>query len=159
MQPDFPRRPSACPIFPARFARRFLAFPRNLLKIPQKISRRASRAGFSKVWYTTFGGLWWIRGSHAPRDLLLKSESNKIYYQKNKDRLAEKWKNDEARKAYLREYYKKNKEIILERAREWNKRNKEEIRKHDKIKHTRDENTHVKSIELIKRTRQRYEFR
>ena len=57
--------------------------------------------------------------------MISKSESNKIYYQKNKDRLAEKWKNDEARKAYLREYYKKNKEIILERAREWNKRNKE----------------------------------
>jgi len=57
--------------------------------------------------------------------MISKSESNKIYYQKNKDRLAEKWKNDEARKAYLREYYKKNKEIILERAREWNRRNKE----------------------------------
>ena len=56
--------------------------------------------------------------------MISKSESNKIYYQKNKDRLAEKWKNDELRKAYLREYYQKNKEIILERAREWNKRNK-----------------------------------
>ena len=54
-----------------------------------------------------------------------KSIANNKYYQKNKDRLAEKWKNDEARKAYLREYYKQNKEIILERAREWNKRNKE----------------------------------
>ena len=57
--------------------------------------------------------------------MISKSESNKIYYQKNKDRLAEKWKNDESRKAYLREYYKKNKGKILERAREWNKRNKE----------------------------------
>jgi len=57
--------------------------------------------------------------------MISKSESNKIYYQKNKDRLAEKWKNDKSRKAYLREYYKKNKKIILERAREWNKRNKE----------------------------------
>jgi len=57
--------------------------------------------------------------------MISKSESNKIYYQKNKDRLAEKWKNDEARKEYLREYYKKNKEIILERAREWNRKNKE----------------------------------
>ena len=56
--------------------------------------------------------------------MISKSESNKIYYQKNKDRLAEKWKNDKSRKAYLREYYKKNKKIILERAREWNKRNK-----------------------------------
>ena len=57
--------------------------------------------------------------------MISKSESNKIYYQKNKDRLAEKWKNDESRKVYLREYYKKNKEIILERAREWNRKNKE----------------------------------
>ena len=57
--------------------------------------------------------------------MISKSESNKKYYQKNKDRLAEKWKNDEKRKAYLKEYYKKNKEIILKRAREWNKRNKE----------------------------------
>ncbi len=57
--------------------------------------------------------------------MISKSESNRKYYQKNKDRLAEKWKNDEKRKAYLKEYYKKNKEIILERAREWNKKNKE----------------------------------
>ena len=57
--------------------------------------------------------------------MISKSESNRKYYQKNKDRLAEKWKNDESRKAYLREYYQKNKEIILERAREWNKKNKE----------------------------------
>ena len=54
-----------------------------------------------------------------------KSIANNKYYQKNKDRLAEKWKNDEARKEYLKEYYKQNKEIILERAKEWNKRNKE----------------------------------
>ena len=54
-----------------------------------------------------------------------KSIANNKYYQKNKDRLAEKWKNDEARKEYLKEYYKQNKEVILERAREWNKRNKE----------------------------------
>ena len=54
-----------------------------------------------------------------------KSIANSKYYQKNKDRLAEKWKNDEARKQYLKEYYKQNKEIILERAKEWNKRNKE----------------------------------
>ena len=57
--------------------------------------------------------------------MISKSESNRKYYQKNKDRLAEKWKNDDKRKAYLRVYYQKNKEIILERAREWNKRNKE----------------------------------
>ena len=54
-----------------------------------------------------------------------KSIANNKYYQKNTDRLAEKWKNDEARKEYLKEYYKQNKEIILERAKEWNKRNKE----------------------------------
>ena len=54
-----------------------------------------------------------------------KSIANNKYYQKNKDRLAEKWKNDEARKQYLKEYYKQNKKIILERAKEWNKRNKE----------------------------------
>ena len=54
-----------------------------------------------------------------------KSIANNKYYQKNKDRLAEKWKNDEARKEYLKVYYNKNKEIILERAKEWNKRNKE----------------------------------
>ena len=57
--------------------------------------------------------------------MISKSDSNRKYYEKNKDRLAEKWKNDEERKEYLREYYKQNKEIILERAREWNKRNKE----------------------------------
>ena len=54
-----------------------------------------------------------------------KSIANRRYYEKNKDRLAEKWKNDEARKEYLKEYYKQNKEIILKRAGEWNKRNKE----------------------------------
>jgi hypothetical protein len=54
-----------------------------------------------------------------------KQIANRKYYEKNKDRLAEKWKNDETRKEYLKEYYKNNKEAILERAREWNKRNKE----------------------------------
>ena len=54
-----------------------------------------------------------------------KSVANRKYYEKNKDRLAEKWKNDEARKDYLKEYYKQNKESILKRAGEWNKRNKE----------------------------------
>ncbi len=54
-----------------------------------------------------------------------KSIANRKYYEKNKDRLAEKWKNDEDRKEYLKEYYKKNKEIIIERAREWNRKNKE----------------------------------
>ena len=54
-----------------------------------------------------------------------KSIANRRYYEKNKDRLAEKWKNDEERKEYLKEYYKNNKEIILERAKEWNRKNKE----------------------------------
>ena len=69
-----------------------------------------------------------------------KSIANRKYYEKNKDRLAEKWKNDEERKEYLKEYYKKNKEIILDRAREWNRKNKEarklivERRKRRKLK-------------------------
>jgi len=54
-----------------------------------------------------------------------KQIANRKYYEKNKDRLAEKWKNDEDRKEYLKEYYKENKEAILHRAKEWNKRNKE----------------------------------
>jgi hypothetical protein len=53
-----------------------------------------------------------------------KSIANRKYYEKNKDRLAEKWKNDEARKEYLKEYYVKNKEKIIERAREWNAKNR-----------------------------------
>ena len=59
------------------------------------------------------------------KDKEKKSIANRKYYEKNKDRLAEKWKNDEDRKEYLKEYYKNNKEIILERAREWNRKNKE----------------------------------
>lgn len=51
--------------------------------------------------------------------------ANRKYYEKNKDRLAEKWKNDDNRKEYLKEYYKNNKDVILKRAKEWNKRNKE----------------------------------
>lgn len=51
--------------------------------------------------------------------------ANRKYYEKNKDRLAEKWKHDDKRKDYLKEYYKNNKEAILQRAKEWNKRNKE----------------------------------
>ena len=61
--------------------------------------------------------------------MISKSERKKIanrkYYEKNKDRLAEKWKHDEDRKEYLKEYYKNNKDAILLRAREWNRRNKE----------------------------------
>ena len=51
--------------------------------------------------------------------------ANRKYYEKNKDRLAEKWKHDDKRKEYLKEYYKNNKESILKRAKDWNKRNKE----------------------------------
>ena len=54
-----------------------------------------------------------------------KKIANRKYYEKNKDRLAEKWKHDEDRKEYLKEYYKNNKDAILLRAREWNRRNKE----------------------------------
>jgi hypothetical protein len=54
-----------------------------------------------------------------------KQIANRKYYEKNKDRLAEKWKNDENRKDYLKEYYKENKDAILQRAQEWNRRNKE----------------------------------
>jgi hypothetical protein len=54
-----------------------------------------------------------------------KQIANRKYYEKNKDRLAEKWKHDEDRKDYLKEYYKNNKESILHRAKEWNIRNKE----------------------------------
>ena len=54
-----------------------------------------------------------------------KQIANRKYYEKNKDRLAEKWKNDDDRKEYLKEYYKENKDAILQRAQEWNKRNKE----------------------------------
>ena len=54
-----------------------------------------------------------------------KRVANRKYYEKNKDRLAEKWKHDDDRKEYLKEYYKNNKEAILQRAQEWNRRNKE----------------------------------
>ena len=47
--------------------------------------------------------------------------ANRKYYEKNKDRLAEKWKNDNKRK----EYYVRNKDTILKRAKDWNDRNKE----------------------------------
>ena len=54
-----------------------------------------------------------------------KRVANRKYYEKNKDRLAEKWKHEDDLKEYLKEYYKNNKEAILQRAQEWNKRNKE----------------------------------
>ena len=66
--------------------------------------------------------------------------ANRKYYEKNKDRLAEKWKHDDDRKEYLKEYYKNNKDTILKRAKDWNERNKEarklitERQKRDKLK-------------------------
>jgi len=66
----------------------------------------------------------WCR-RHVVTDKERKQIANRKYYEKNKDRLAEKWKNDENRKDYLKEYYKENKDAILQRAQEWNKRNKE----------------------------------
>ena len=54
-----------------------------------------------------------------------KQIANRKYYEKNKDRLAEKWKHDDKRKEYLKEYYKQNKDAILKRAKDWNERNKE----------------------------------
>jgi hypothetical protein len=66
----------------------------------------------------------WCR-RHVVTDKERKQIANRKYYEKNKDRLAEKWKNDENRKDYLKEYYKENKDAILQRAQEWNRRNKE----------------------------------
>ena len=68
----------------------------------------------------------WYRWNSRMTKKERKSIANRKYYEKNKDRLAEKWKNDDKRKEYLKEYYKKNKEKILERAKEWNRRNKEQ---------------------------------
>ena len=53
------------------------------------------------------------------------SIKNSKYYQKHKVRLAEKWKNDENRKKYLRWYYQENKEVIIKKAAEWQKDNPE----------------------------------
>jgi hypothetical protein len=66
----------------------------------------------------------WCR-RHVVTDKERKQIANRKYYEKNKDRLAEKWKKDENRKDYLKEYYKENKDAILQRAQEWNRRNKE----------------------------------
>ena len=65
------------------------------------------------------------RRRHTMTDKERKRIANRKYYEKNKDRLAEEWKHDDNRKEYLKEYYKNNKEAILQRAKEWNKRNKE----------------------------------
>ena len=45
------------------------------------------------------------------------------WYEKNKERLAEKWSSDPKRKETQRIYYKKNKIKISDRAKKWNKEN------------------------------------
>ena len=82
-----------------------------------------------------------------------KSIANNKYYQKNKDRLAEKWKNDEVRKEKLKVYYQKNKEIILERAREWNRKNKQAR----KLITERDKKSKIQTFwQINKETRNEY---
>ena len=78
-----------------------------------------------------------------------KKIANRKYYEKNKDRIAEKWKNDENRKDYLKEYYKENKEAILHRAKEWNKRNKEAR----KLIIEREKRSKLKSFSEVKPTK------
>ena len=75
--------------------------------------------------------------------------ANRKYYEKNKDRLAEKWKNDDKRKEYLKEYYKQNKDAILKRAAEWNKRNKEAR----KLIVERDKRNKLKPFWVVKPTK------
>ena len=76
--------------------------------------------------------------------------ANRKYYEKNKDRLAEKWKHDDDRKEYLKEYYKQNKESILKRAKDWNERNKEAR----KLITERDKRNKLKTLwEIEKRER------
>lgn len=52
-----------------------------------------------------------------------KAEANRKYYEKNKERLGEKWKNDLKRKEKQREYYLNNREEILKRNKKWNVEN------------------------------------
>ena len=79
-----------------------------------------------------------------------KKIANRKYYEKNKDRLAEKWKHDDKRKEYLKEYYKNNKESILKRAKDWNERNKEAR----KLITERDKRNKLKTLwEIEKRER------
>ena len=79
-----------------------------------------------------------------------KQIANRKYYEKNKDRLAEKWKNDDKRKEYLKEYYVKNKDTILKRAKDWNERNKEAR----KLITERDKRNKLKTLwEIEKRER------
>ena len=57
-----------------------------------------------------------------------KAEANRKYYEKNKEWLAEKWKNDPIRKEKQREYYLNNRERILKRNKEWNIENEGPMR-------------------------------
>ena len=75
--------------------------------------------------------------------------ANRKYYEKNKDRLAEKWKHDDKRKEYLKEYYKNNKDAILKRAKEWNDRNKEA----SKLIVERDKRNKLKPFWVVKPTK------
>ena len=75
--------------------------------------------------------------------------ANRKYYEKNKDRLAEKWKNDNKRKEYLKEYYVRNKDAILKRAKEWNDRNKEAR----KLIVERDKRNKLKPFWVVKPTK------
>lgn len=76
--------------------------------------------------------------------------ANRKYYEKNKDRLAEKWKHDNKRKEYLKEYYVRNKDAILKRAKDWNERNKEAR----KLITERDKRNKLKTLwEIEKRER------
>ena len=76
--------------------------------------------------------------------------ANRKYYEKNKHRLAEKWKHDDKRKEYLKEYYVRNKDTILKRAKDWNERNKEAR----KLITERDKRNKLKTLwEIEKRER------
>ena len=60
-------------------------------------------------------------------DIDIKNERIRIrkaeWYEKNKERLAEKWSNDPKRKETQKKYYKNNKKKISDRAKKWNKEN------------------------------------
>jgi len=72
---------------------------------------------------------------------MTRSEINRKYYLKNRDRLAEKWKNDPKRKEYWKQYYLENREILIERARKWNQ-------EHKGAKRLIDERAKLKNNEL-----------
>jgi hypothetical protein len=55
-----------------------------------------------------------------------KKLANQKYYQKYKNTLAHKWKNDPLRKDKLKKYYQLNKDSIIKTATLWNKANKEQ---------------------------------